>query len=88
MVDREIADLIYAQEKDLVYFTTRVPDTSDKSVTRTTRVRNEWRECHANDTSVTQVTKFGFDNDTSENILSYLYISYVANERLQGEKPK
>ena len=43
MVDREIADLIYAQEKDLVYFTTRVPDTSDKSVTRTTRVRNEWR---------------------------------------------
>ena len=41
MVDREIADLIYAQEKDLVYFTTRVPDTSDKSVTRTTRVRNE-----------------------------------------------
>ena len=88
MVDREIADLIYAQEKDLVYFTIRVPDTSDKSVTRTTRVRNEWRECYANDTSVTQVTKFGFDNDTSENILSYLYISYAANERLQGEKLK
>ena len=33
---------------DLVYFTTRVPDT--------------------NDTSVTQVKKFDFDNDTSENI--------------------
>ena len=29
---------------------------------------------------------FDFDNDTSENIFSHPYISYMANERLQGEE--
>ena len=29
---------------------------------------------------------FDFGNDTSENIFSYLCISYMANERLQGEE--
>ena len=30
--------------------------------------------------------KFDFDNVTSENMFSHPYISYMANERLQGEK--
>ena len=29
---------------------------------------------------------FDFDNDTSENMFSHTYISYIANERLQGEE--
>ena len=29
---------------------------------------------------------FDFDNDTSENKFPHPYISYMANERLQGEK--
>ena len=29
---------------------------------------------------------FDFDNDTSETIFSQPYISYMANERLQGEE--
>ena len=32
------------------------------------------------------MTNFDFDNDTSENIFSLPYISYIANERLQEEK--
>ena len=30
---------------------------------------------------------FDFDNDMSENIFSHPYISYIVNERLQGEGP-
>ena len=65
---------------DLVYFTTRVPDTS---ATRVTQVLLERHKC---DTSATLVRNFYFDNDTSENIFSHPYISYMANERLQGEE--
>ena len=38
--------------------------------------------------SATQLKKiFDFDNETSENIFSHPYISYMANERLQrGEQ--
>ena len=39
-----------------------------------------------NDTSVTRVNNFDFDNDTNEIIFSHPYISYIANERLQGEE--
>ena len=39
-----------------------------------------------NDISAKRVKKFYFDYNTSENIFSYPYISYMANERLQGEK--
>ena len=53
------------------------------SATRTTRVQHE---CHTNDTSVTRVGNFDFDKDTSENMFSHAYISYMANERLQGEE--
>ena len=35
---------------------------------------------------MTRVNKFDFDNDTSEIIFSHPYISYIANERLQGEE--
>ena len=79
---------------DLVYFTTQVPDTSgtsatrlrhkcDTSAIRTTRVRHE---CYTNDTSATRLRSFDFDNDTNENIFSQPYISYMANEKLQGEE--
>ena len=40
------------QKYDLVYFTTRVPDTSDMIMTRTTRVQ---RKCDTNDTTGTRV---------------------------------
>ena len=83
----------------LVYFVTRVPDTSDtndRSATQTTRVQHEWdtsdtsatqkrHECYTNDTSATRVRNFDFDNDMSENKFSHPYISYMANERLHGE---
>ena len=36
--------------------------------------------------SVTRVKNFDFDNDTSKNIFSHLYIYYMASERLQGEE--
>ena len=38
-----------------------------------------------NDTSATPIKNFDFDERTSENIFSYPHISYMANERLQGE---
>ena len=76
------------QTKDLVYFTTRVPDTSNTSVTE---VQHECytndtnvTECYTNDTSATRVNKFNFDNETI--IFSHPYISYMANKRLQGEE--
>ena len=61
---------------DLVQFTTRVPDTSDKIATR---VRHE---CYTNNTSATRVKNFDFDNDTTKNIFSHPYIYYMASERL------
>ena len=44
-------------------------------------------ECDMSATRKTRVKNFSFDNDTSENIFSHTYISYIANERLQGEEP-
>ena len=51
----------------------------DTSATRTTQVRHE---CYTNDTS----ENFDFDNDTSKNISSHLYIYFMASERLQREE--
>ena len=65
---------------DLVYFTTRVSDTNE------TRVRHERHECYTNDTSEARVRNFDFDNDVSENMFLHHCISYMANERLQGEE--
>ena len=53
-------------------------DTSDTSATQV------WHECYKNDTSVTRVRNFDFHHHTSKNIFSQAYISYMANERLQG----
>ena len=60
-----------------------MPDTSDTNRTRGARVQHEYG------TSVTRTTRVknvDFDNKTSENIFSHPYISYMPNERLQGEK--
>ena len=78
---------------DLVYFEKRVPDTSE---TNATRVRHECdtseasatqmpHDCDKNDKIATQAKNFDFDNKTSENIFLHRYISYMENERLQGE---
>ena len=58
----------------------------DTSATRATQVQHEWHECYTNDTSETRRKNFDFDNETSENIFSHPCISYMANERLQGEE--
>ena len=56
-------------------------------------MRHEQHECntsrhqrYTNDTSVTRVKNFDFDDETSEKIFSHPYISDVANERLQGKE--
>ena len=43
-------------------------------------------ECYTKDKSATQVKNFDFDNDTSENIFSHPYITYMANKKLQREE--
>ena len=53
------------------------------TATRTTRVQHK---SYTNNTSATQVKKFDIDNDTSKNIFSRPYISYMANDRLQQEE--
>ena len=72
----------------------------DTRATRTIQVQHEgntserWQhecntrqhKCYTNNTSATLVRNFDFDNDTSENIFSHLYISYTANEGLQREE--
>ena len=69
--------------RDLVYFTTQVPDTSDTSATwvrhecdtsatRTTRVRHKWKILIL----ITRQLK----------TFSHTSISYMANERLPGEE--
>ena len=61
---------------DLVYFTTRVPDTSDTSATHMKRVRQEWCKCYTSATSVlhenTSVKRVPHEQlkcDTWENVL-------------------
>ena len=49
-------------------------------------MRYERQECDTNKTSGTRVRNFDFYNDSSENIFSHPYISYIANESLQGEE--
>ena len=54
--------------------------------TLATRVLRERYEYYTNDTSATRVENFYFENETNENIFSHPYLSYMANERLQGEE--
>ena len=58
----------------------------DTNNTSATRVRQKQRECYTNNTSATLVKNFDFNNDSGENIFPDPYISYIANERLQGEE--
>ena len=53
------------------------------SATLTTQVRHK---CYIYDTSAARVKNFDFDNNTSENIFSHSYSSYMENEKLQGEE--
>ena len=55
-------------------------------LTRATRVQHEQQYCYTKDTIVTGVTKFDFDNVTSENIFSNPYITCMVTERLSGEE--
>ena len=55
----------------------------DTSETRASWVRHK---CYKNGMSMTRVKNFDFDNDSSENIFSHHYFSYIANERLQEEE--
>ena len=55
----------------------------DTIATKMTQVRHK---CYTNVTIATRVKNFDVDKDTSENIFSHSYISYMANERLQGEE--
>ena len=63
--------------------TTQMTRMRHESNTSAIRVLHERLEC---DTSATRVKKFGFDNNTCDDIFSYPYISYMANERLQREE--
>ena len=51
----------------------------DTNETGATRVQYE---CYTNGKSAIRVKNFDFDNVTSENIFSYPYIRYMADERL------
>ena len=55
----------HALAHELVYFTTRMPGTSDTSATRMTRVLHE---SYTNGKNATRVKIFGFANGMSENI--------------------
>ena len=57
-----------------------------KCDTSVIRVLQGQHEYHTSPTRMTRVKKFDLDNGTSENIFSHPYISYMANERLQGEE--
>ena len=87
----------YVKSFDLVYFTTRVSDVSDTSATQVQHERHECNksekratraqhECDTKDTSTTRRENFDFDNETRENMFLHPYISYMGNERLQGEE--
>ena len=63
-----------------------------KCNTSETRMTRKQHECYKNDTSATRVIherhecNTSFDFDMSENIFSHPYISYMVNERLEGEE--
>ena len=77
-----------------------MPDTSDTSATRVTRMQYEcetgdasatrttWvrHECYTKDTNATWVKNLDFDNDTGKNIFSHPYIYYIERERLQRKE--
>ena len=56
-----------------------------KYYTNNTSATQVQHKCYTNDTSATWMSNFDSNNGSSENIISHLYISYMANERLLGE---
>ena len=64
---------------------TRVRHDRYKCNTTVTRATQVQHECDTNDMIATRVQYFGFDKDTSENKFLHPYISYMTNDRLQGE---
>ena len=83
----------------LVHFTTRVPDTSDTSATRATRVQHKWdmsnmsatrvlHERHKYNMSATRTTLVWHEwkilITRRVKTFSHTYTSYMVNERLQG----
>ena len=60
-----------------------MPHKSDTTTIRATGLRYEF---DTDDTIATRVKNFDFDKDTSAKIFLHPYMSYIANERLQGEK--
>ena len=79
---------------DLIYFTTRVPDTSDTtdtSVTQTIGVRHEGEKSDISATRTTQVRHewkilILITTQVERYFHTPIYINYIANERLLGEK--
>ena len=63
---------------------TRVPheECQCQCVSASASVKRVLHERH----SATRVKSFDFDNNTSQNMFSHPYISYIVNERLQGEE--
>ena len=43
-------------------------------------------ECHTNDTNLTQVKNFNFDNDTSKQSFSHCYVYYMTSERVKTQE--
>ena len=61
--------------------------TGDANATLVLHERHECHECYKNDRHENDTSwNVDFDNDTSENIFSYPYNSYITNERLQAEE--
>ena len=68
---------------------TRAWHECNTSETKRHECNSSAHKCYTNDMSPTRTTRaknFDFDNYTSENIFSHPCISYMANERLQGEE--
>ena len=70
--------MIQHVQVDLVYFTTRVPDPTETSLTR---VQHEYNMSATLVKHECDMSEKNFDNKTRKNIFSHPYIYYVASER-------
>ena len=69
--------------RSILIYNTSARYEPDRCDTSATWMRHKW---DMSDTSAKRFKNSDFDNDTNEDIFSHPYISYMANERLQGEK--
>ena len=60
----------------------------DCQINHTSAIRglHEHYELYMSNTSATQMKNFDWDNDTTKNIFSHLYIYYIPSERIQQEE--